>query len=268
MSKELCTAAPHEAAIKEAAAALRLAEKVLSDPDADDKDASPVPVWEGYAAHPETHHTASLKSDLEAATGGVGGSWGSGWARRSQWNHGTLKGLIDNPPSGWKPEHVENVKAVYQKHFGDTPVSPNYPNIPHVTKRWKDGPTTQESMDKLLAEASVVLRHAERLAGSGASDFLDAVGYYDGDKDEVARIRRNGEGKNFKVLNPEDGYRKNDQLWFGKCDQCGEHVSSSRHDKGVWMHKQESPSEWGGTSYRDIDHCPKGKTAFRHAGDY
>jgi hypothetical protein len=51
----------------------------------------------------------------------------------------------------------------------------------------------------------------------------------------VMEIRENGIGSNFKVLNPEDGYRKDNRLWFGTCDECGERISNSSF-KGVWQH--------------------------------
>ena len=39
----------------------------------------------------------------------------------------------------------------------------------------------------------------------------------------------------FTVLEPRDGYRKDNSLWFGKCSECGEGVSNSRHNN-VWKH--------------------------------
>ncbi len=52
----------------------------------------------------------------------------------------------------------------------------------------------------------------------------------------VNEIRENGIGSNHKVLNPEDGYRKDNRLWFGECSECGERITSSLHNKGEWTH--------------------------------
>lgn len=80
--------------------------------------------------------------------------------------------------------------------------------------------------------------------------------------DEMARIRAGGIGSNFTVSDPEDGYRKNNQVWFGTCGTCGERVTSSRFDNGVWMRKlvtEEQPEKFPGLlTYRDLDRCPQG----------
>lgn len=79
--------------------------------------------------------------------------------------------------------------------------------------------------------------------------------------DEMTRLRTGGIGSNFTVVDPADGYRKNDQLWFGTCGTCGERVTSSRFNRGVWMHKlitEEHPEFPGLLTYRDLDRCPKG----------
>lgn len=82
---------------------------------------------------------------------------------------------------------------------------------------------------------------------------------------DMATRREQGLGSNFTVLDPHDGYRKNGQLWFGKCGECGESVTSSRLDAGVWMHrlviKKGNPPHMGGQgdTTRLIDYCPKAK---------
>jgi hypothetical protein len=48
-------------------------------------------------------------------------------------------------------------------------------------------------------------------------------------------IREQGIGSNFSVLNPEDGFRKDNSLWFGNCSECGERVSQSLHND-YWSH--------------------------------
>jgi hypothetical protein len=52
-------------------------------------------------------------------------------------------------------------------------------------------------------------------------------------------IRKDGIGSNFKVSNPEDGYRKDNRVWFGTCETCQSHVSSSLFDK-AWVHSLSS----------------------------
>jgi hypothetical protein len=55
-----------------------------------------------------------------------------------------------------------------------------------------------------------------------------------------ATVRKEGIGTNFKVINPEDGFRKDGAVWFGKCDTCGGHVASSRFEEG-WTHNVTTP---------------------------
>jgi hypothetical protein len=51
----------------------------------------------------------------------------------------------------------------------------------------------------------------------------------------IKEVREQGIGSNFTVLNPVDGYRKDNHLWFGTCSVCGESVVNSRLD-GIWQH--------------------------------
>jgi hypothetical protein len=71
------------------------------------------------------------------------------------------------------------------------------------------------------------------------------------------QIRTMGLGENFYVDSPEDGYRKDNSLWFGKCTQCGERVTSSFVDGVVWKHKAILPSQFGGETSKSIDYCPE-----------
>jgi hypothetical protein len=71
------------------------------------------------------------------------------------------------------------------------------------------------------------------------------------------QIRTLGIGENFDVLSPEDGYRKDNRLWFGTCTQCGERVTSSFVDDVVWKHKAILPSKFGGETSKSIDYCPE-----------
>ena len=73
---------------------------------------------------------------------------------------------------------------------------------------------------------------------------------------EMMEIRVNGIGNGFKVLNPEDGYRKDNAVWFGECSECGEHLSNSRF-KGVWVHTLVTKNEqYGYYSHTDLEYCP------------
>ena len=81
--------------------------------------------------------------------------------------------------------------------------------------------------------------------------------------------RMNGIGSNFSVIEPVDGFRKDNRLWFGKCSVCGEQVTNSalvgywehtiylvrgsfskdRFDSGIYNHTQS----------RGVDYCPTAK---------
>ena len=60
----------------------------------------------------------------------------------------------------------------------------------------------------------------------------------------------------FTVLNPADGYRKDNRLWFGECSECGESVTNS-HLKGIWEHTQILEQDGLSTKSKTIDYCPK-----------
>ena len=67
----------------------------------------------------------------------------------------------------------------------------------------------------------------------------------------LAEIREQGIGNGFTVLNPADGFRKDNALWFGKCDVCGETVTQSRFDT-YWEHLISV----GENTWRGVDYCP------------
>lgn len=78
---------------------------------------------------------------------------------------------------------------------------------------------------------------------------------------ELSEIRENGLGNGFAVLNPEDGFRRDNTLWFGTCSECGESVSNSWRD-GVWEHAIRTNQTYHkdgsllSQSTRFVDYCP------------
>jgi len=78
-------------------------------------------------------------------------------------------------------------------------------------------------------------------------------------------IRKNGTGNGFTVINPHDGYRKDNRLWFGECSECGEQVVSSLMSakNTGWTHEIRSNVKYHDSgnvlSYSSIsvDYCPK-----------
>lgn len=71
------------------------------------------------------------------------------------------------------------------------------------------------------------------------------------------QIRTLGIAENFCVLDPEDGYRKDNRLWFGTCSECGQRVTSSFVDDVIWKHSVEVPSTYSKTpATKSIDYCP------------
>jgi hypothetical protein len=72
----------------------------------------------------------------------------------------------------------------------------------------------------------------------------------------LSEIREQGIGNGFTVLNPADGFRKDNTLWFGNCANCGERVTQSRFDK-FWSHTVPAKGisgDWQAT--REVDYCP------------
>jgi hypothetical protein len=76
-------------------------------------------------------------------------------------------------------------------------------------------------------------------------------------KEQDFQVNANG----FTVLNAEDGYRKDNRLWFGECSECGERITNSAL-KGIWEHEiviEEKRYENGAIAYRSsrkVDYCP------------
>lgn len=71
----------------------------------------------------------------------------------------------------------------------------------------------------------------------------------------LKEIRENGIGNGFTVLNPHDGYRKDNTLWFGKCSVCSETVTQSRFHK-YWEHTLILEKNKGYSKSRGVDYCP------------
>jgi len=78
---------------------------------------------------------------------------------------------------------------------------------------------------------------------------------------EVQQVRENGLGNGFKVLNPADGFREDNTVWFGNCSECGERVSNSWRD-GIWKHSISTNQTYHkdgsllSQSTKFVDYCP------------
>lgn len=55
-------------------------------------------------------------------------------------------------------------------------------------------------------------------------------------KDNFQQVREQGIGNGFTVLNPADGFRKDNRLWFGECSECGDTVTNSSLKGEGWIH--------------------------------
>lgn len=80
-------------------------------------------------------------------------------------------------------------------------------------------------------------------------------------KENFQTIRSEGIGNGFTVINPADGYRKDNRLWFGECSECGERVTNSALN-GIWKHEivlEQKLNANGGIAYqssKQVDYCP------------
>lgn len=79
---------------------------------------------------------------------------------------------------------------------------------------------------------------------------------------ELSQIRESGLGNGFTALDPHDGFRRDDTLWFGTCSECGEIVTNSWRE-GIWKHTiytnktyHASGALLSSTSH-EADYCPK-----------
>ena len=80
-------------------------------------------------------------------------------------------------------------------------------------------------------------------------------------KENFQSVRENGIGNGFTVLNPKDGFRKDNRLWFGTCSVCNESVTNSAVVGRGWEHDIILIDEIlpGGTRHRSsrkVTYCP------------
>lgn len=82
----------------------------------------------------------------------------------------------------------------------------------------------------------------------------------------LVEIRTKGIGSNFTVSNVADGYRKDNAVWFGVCDTCGEGVVSSSVSLKFngWAHEIRENVKYHDDglsilsfSSKAVDYCPK-----------
>lgn len=80
-------------------------------------------------------------------------------------------------------------------------------------------------------------------------------------KENFQSIRENGIGSNFSVINPADGFRKDNRLWFGTCSECGQSVTNSALTGRGWEHeiilsREVHPSGMVHQSSKNVTYCP------------
>lgn len=69
------------------------------------------------------------------------------------------------------------------------------------------------------------------------------------------------EANGFTAINCEDGFRKDNRLWFGECSVCGERITNSARD-GIWKHEivlEEKRYPSGVIAFihsKQVDYCP------------
>lgn len=90
---------------------------------------------------------------------------------------------------------------------------------------------------------------------------------------DIKTTREQGLGAGFQVMEPHDGFRQNNQLWFGKCSECGETVTNSTLN-GIWEHTVYTRKEfwsrekyekgiWNSSTSHQVPYCPTAEG--RHA---
>ena len=76
-------------------------------------------------------------------------------------------------------------------------------------------------------------------------------------QDNFDSVRSEGIGNGFTVLNPADGIRKDNRLWFGTCSVCGESVTNSALTGKGWEHTVYLVNEPNHKVSKSVDYCPK-----------
>ena len=89
-------------------------------------------------------------------------------------------------------------------------------------------------------------------------------------RNKMNKVEKVQEANGFTAINCEDGFRKDNRLWFGECSECGERITNSAFD-GFWTHTQDFEIGHYTKEYFDkgldglanfhrskkIDYCPK-----------
>lgn len=81
-------------------------------------------------------------------------------------------------------------------------------------------------------------------------------------RNKMNQVEKIQQANGFTAINCEDGYRKDNRLWFGECSVCGERITNSSRN-GIWEHKiiLEQKLYPSGTiayqSSKNVDYCPK-----------
>ncbi len=75
-------------------------------------------------------------------------------------------------------------------------------------------------------------------------------------KENFKQIREEGIGNGFSVINPHDGFRKDNRLWFGNCSECGELVTNSSLTGKGWEHTVYTVKTANHSSSYQVGYCP------------
>ena len=76
-------------------------------------------------------------------------------------------------------------------------------------------------------------------------------------KENFNQIRVEGIGNGFTVINPADGMRKDNRLWFGTCSNCNDTVTNSSLTGKGWEHTVKVGTiGTTGSVYKSYTYCP------------
>lgn len=70
------------------------------------------------------------------------------------------------------------------------------------------------------------------------------------------KVEKIQEANGFTAINCEDGFKKDNRLWFGECSVCGERITNSAL-KGIWEHTVILEQDGLSTKSKTVDYCPK-----------